>query len=407
MSLSEDALMNKLLKQLHPYKIFFSEKENRWRTTIEDTTKVSGRRTVARQNRIDLEKFLLEHYHVQLNTELEETEQSKTFKEVFDIVEEKKLQYIKTPEKLLSAKNTAIKNNSDYRRYFSNTDFENIPVNKITKNEIEEICLHNLKRYNMKKKSFLSLRGILKAVFDYAYSEYWIEDNVYHRVQFKKFHDMLIPETPTSKRVHSSDEFTLFLHELHSKQKNRPKCSSYWALELQMLAGMRRGELPPLRWGIDVTEEYIHICREQLTTSEGHEIVEHTKNHRDRYFPITDDLKNFLTRLKAMHDIYYPDSDYLFPAENKNGTITNRAVYCVYEKICKKLGIKKEEGIILGPHSFRRNAITDVVNATNGNIILASALFGNSPEVAKQNYYTGVNLAITKEILNQRQLLTN
>ncbi len=45
-----------------------------------------------------------------------------------------------------------------------------------------------------------------------------------------------------------------------------------------------------------------------------------------------------------------------------------------------------------GTHSFRRNAITDVVNASGGNIILASKLFGNSPEVAKKNYFTGIDM---------------
>ena len=111
-------------------------------------------------------------------------------------------------------------------------------------------------------------------------------------------------------------------------------------------------------------------------TEDGNDfvVVGHTKNYKNRYFPITNDLTDFLTRLKSMHDKYYPGSKYLFPADNKNGIITNRAVYSVYQKICKKLGIEKDEGIILGPHSFRRNAITDVVNATNGNIIMASAL---------------------------------
>ncbi len=39
--------------------------------------------------------------------------------------------------------------------------------------------------------------------------------------------------------------------------------------------------------------------------------------------------------------------------------------------------------IMMGPHSFRRNAITDTVNATNGNFELASLLYGNSAKVAK------------------------
>ena len=56
-----------------------------------------------------------------------------------------------------------------------------------------------------------------------------------------------------------------------------------------------------------------------------------------------------------------------------------------------------------GTHSFRCNAITDVVNASGGNIILASKLFGNSPEVAKKNYFTGIDMQDALECLNKRK----
>ena len=70
----------------------------------------------------------------------------------------------------------------------------------------------------------------------------------------------------------------------------------------------------------------------------------------------------------------------------------------------KKLGIEVSAECIKGTHSFRRNAITDVVNATNGNIIMASQLFGNSPEVAKKNYYTEINFSEATNALNKRHL---
>ena len=75
--------------------------------------------------------------------------------------------------------------------------------------------------------------------------------------------------------------------------------------------------------------------------------------------------------------------------------------------ICQSLGIEIVKDEIKGPHSFRRNAITDVINSTNGNAVLASSLFGNSPDVARKNYYTGVDLAAAKEILDQRKIIAN
>ena len=402
MSLTEDSLMNKLLSQFHPYSIFFSESDNRWHTTIADPTKVSGRKQIVRTKKSDLMKFLFNHYNLQLN--MEQTS-NKTFKEIFEITQEKKLQYIKSEEKILSAKNTQLKNLSDYKRYFSDTEFETMEIDKITKKDIENICLYNLQRYDMRKKAFASLRGILKPVFDMAYSEYWISDNVYMRVDFKMFKNMLQEEISIDQRVHSKEEVFAILDELHRKQQETPKISSIWALELQILMGLRRGEVPPLKWE-DVSDTYITINKEQLTCGNDFIVVNHTKNFKDRYFPLTNDLKDFLRRLKIMHDMYYPNSIYLFPSNTASGIITNRAVYYVYRRICKKLGIVSQEDIIKGPHSFRRNAITDVVNATNGNIIMASELFGNTPDVAKQNYFTGTDLSLATSILNQRCLLT-
>lgn len=71
--------------------------------------------------------------------------------------------------------------------------------------------------------------------------------------------------------------------------------------------------------------------------------------------------------------------------------------------MCRKLGIEITREVIKGTHSFRRNAITDVVNASGGNIVLASSLFGNSPEVAQKNYYTGIDMSEAATILNKRK----
>ncbi|MBQ8007068.1 MAG: hypothetical protein IJ245_05490, partial [Lachnospiraceae bacterium] len=108
-------------------------------------------------------------------------------------------------------------------------------------------------------------------------------------------------------------------------------------------------------------------------------------------------------RLYDVLNTYYPNNEYLFPAANANGVITNNAVYKFYSRICKRLGIKISREEVKGTHSFRRNAITDVVNASGGNLILAAQLFGNSPEVAKRNYYTGINKEEALEVLNKRK----
>ena len=60
---------------------------------------------------------------------------------------------------------------------------------------------------------------------------------------------------------------------------------------------------------------------------------------------------------------------------------------------------------ILSKYSFPKNLLTEVINATNGNIILASSIFGNTQKVAEKNYYVGTNLAVAKQALNERHFL--
>ncbi len=51
---------------------------------------------------------------------------------------------------------------------------------------------------------------------------------------------------------------------------------------------------------------------------------------------------------------------------------------------------------------FRRNAITDVVNAAGGDLSMASQLFGNSPEVKKRNPQTLSNQGVA--VLTRRAI---
>ena len=76
-------------------------------------------------------------------------------------------------------------------------------------------------------------------------------------------------------------------------------------------------------------------------------------------------------------------------------------IYNFYRKMCMDLNIKLSHEAHKGPHSFRRNAITKVVNSSGGNLVMASKLFGNTPTVADKNYYAGLDLTKAKLILER------
>ncbi|MBQ7507150.1 MAG: hypothetical protein IJT05_07470 [Lachnospiraceae bacterium] len=136
-------------------------------------------------------------------------------------------------------------------------------------------------------------------------------------------------------------------------------------------------------------------------------IVRHTKTGQDRSFPITKELSDFLFRLQSVHQRYYPGSKYLFPADTPTGVITNNVVYNFYRRMCKSLGIPISRDAKKGTHSLRRNAITDALSASNGDIEATAQLFGNSPQVIRKYYNLGADDAYKRSILEKSADLRN
>lgn len=396
-------MMEILSKYTFPTK---TSSDGYYHINLPDKTKKTGRTQLKSRTLEELRNKVIQ-FHLGSNSS-----SNKTFAAVFILLQEEKTKYITDAEKLLSVQNTISKNYSEYKRFFDkdNKSFAKKKIEEITPKDIEEIFFYNVKEWKLRPKGIASLKALLNQTFDYAFKQNLIRENPFLRVDFEKFRYMATSPVPIEQRAYTDDDLKKFLDYLHDKQEKQKNYLPAYALELQILTGLRRGEIPPLQWS-DVTADYIDIHQEQLTikkhgnVSEHLEIVNHTKTHKNRKYPMSDDLKDLLKRLKSVHDRFYPDSAYLFPAKTENGVISNYIVYNLYRRMIKSLGYQQTDGVILGTHSFRRNAITRTVNASNGNLVLAAEMFGNSPEVIRSNYYTGLNIEDAKAIANKVRLL--
>lgn len=373
-------------------------KDGVYRVYVPDPTKKSGRRQVSSASLEGLKDKIYKSL-----TSNEKGRFERTFAEVYALTENERLKYVKNKEKRLSVINTNVRYRQAYKRFIEGTAFEKMFISEIGKTDIEDLIFMNLSRYSLREKGLASLRRILKPAFDLAYSSEWIMDNPYSRVDFRKYQNMLEDDVPVEERSHSDEDIERMLDAIHEHQKAKPSYIPAYALEMQIITAFRRAELPPLTW-YDIKDTHVSVHREQLSIRdvkpERFEIVSHTKTGNNRIFPLTKDLREFLRRLKDVHEKYYPASEFLFPdANTENGCITNNVVYLFYRRLCKKLGIKICREITKGTHAFRRTRITEVANKSGGNLLLASQLFGNSPEVAKKHYYTGINVDEALKVL--------
>ncbi|SDB45649.1 tyrosine-type recombinase/integrase [Butyrivibrio sp. INlla16] len=381
---------------------------------VRDTLKASGRRAVKAKTIDELKEKVLNNERGIAGS------LRKTFRNAFDIFQEQQLMYVKDAQKRVSVMNTNTRREYDYKRYFDGTDIAGSYIDDISKKDIEQLILMNLQRYEMRRKAFASMIGILNAVFRLAFQQSWIQDNVFARVDLKQpmFRNMILPDKAIEERAYSDEEITEILDYIHEKELKTPWLVTAYALEIQIVLGLRRAEVCALKWS-DIQDssqgfKIIKIQRELLEVKKGSgnekaygQLVDHTKTWRDRIVPISDELEEILTKLRTVTRQYYPGNEFLFPARDKRNTtgcIGYRTVYEFYRHMCRALSIPIQKDLIRGPHAFRRNACTDVVNASHGNVIMASKLFGNSPKTLLQNYYSGYDLSEARDLLNQRRL---
>ena len=301
------------------------------------------------------------------------------------------------------------KHRAEYNRYFKDTPFEEKPIDSIKIRDLDEIIRFNFKRYPLKKGGRDSMRTILNLTFKRALNMEWIDENPVSRIIWKDYDRLIHQSAPISKRAYSDDQIKALLEANRARHEKDPAFITAYAHEFQNLTAFRRGEVCPLLWeDVNLEEGYIYVHQEQLVdrgNANQHVIVDHTKTFKDRYYPIGEPEIALLTKLKSVHDEYYPDSPFLFPAKTANGCITCKAVEDYHRRLCKKLDIPVSKDCRKGPHAFRRTRITEVVNATGGNIDLAATMYGNSPEAIRKNYYTTNSIDLMREALKSRKIV--
>ena len=410
MTLTESALVEKLMRTerdeiLRKYH-FPRKKDSKgyYRIYVDDMTAPAGRKQLYA---MDLESLKEKVYRYEKDLPLRKPR--RTFEFAFRFAQDFERNNV-AKERQQSRDNTISKNFSDYKRFFEGTGFANTPIDKITVRDLDMMIRKTMKKYDLTQKGMSSLRGIINMTFKRAAYMEWIEENPASKIIWKDYRQLQRQPTAITERAYSDEEMKKIRTFLLKYQEEHPDYIPSYALEFQLITGMRRGEIPPLLWSdVDFSRGTIHVHKEQLSMqqkrSDEEFITNYTKNGKARFYPIADLERKFLDKLQKVHDKYYPESPFLFPADTKNGCITNNMSYQHFRRICRKLEIPVSKECIRGTHAFRRNAITEVVNMSNGNFVLTAQMFGNSPETIRKHYYVGENVDTLRGILNLRKAL--
>lgn len=335
-SLTEDIVMNKILKKVHPYDIYFSESDKRWHTYIKDDTQLSGRKQIVRKKKGDLEKLLLEHYHVQMT----ETKDQMTYGDLYTLWLEYKHKFIGTEKKQLKP-STYRRYERDYDRYIKGTVLDTTPIAKINCFMIETFLMDMVKKHNLTQKCLTNVVGYIKSSFILALKYNLCDKNPCELVDLapiKSFCKVIV--TADKDRVLSNEDMFKLITILHEKQAEKELYVQNYAIELATLTGMRVGELAALKWEC-ITDNTLKIeyseHRSDYADKQCEYYIALPKNGKIREFPLSEDIKNLFARIREVHKKYGIVSEYVFA--NKQGRVNSHTISCAMSRRCKDAGI--------------------------------------------------------------------
>lgn len=149
----------------HPYKIYYSESDDRWHSYLPDDTKKTGRRPIAKKDRDKLEEAIIKFYKDKEDNNL-------TVKECYKgWIEEK----TKEGEEEISLA-TVNRYDSDFNRFFK--PIESMKMAKVTEEVIIDFCKHSILTHKLDAKGFAKVKALLRGVCGFAWRKKIVNYNI-------------------------------------------------------------------------------------------------------------------------------------------------------------------------------------------------------------------------------------
>ena len=148
----------RLLSQ-HKYKIF-QDKDGRWKTTILDPSKKTGRRLIAKTHLHDLEDAIIASYSA--------VEDEKYIKENIYTLETIFPLWLKYKASQTNATSYARRILVDWDKYYKNTSITQIALVDLTYLTLNEWAHNLIKKYSLTKKQYYNMSIIMRQCLDYA-----------------------------------------------------------------------------------------------------------------------------------------------------------------------------------------------------------------------------------------------
>ncbi len=243
--------------------------------------------------------------------------------------------------------------------------FGDVPIDTISTGDIQLWFNELAKEYS--KETILKIKNIMSPAFDSAVEDGYITKNPLHSSRLKiegkatVHHKALPPEKIAAVRER------IPVMDMRERRMAALLCST----------GMRMEEVLGLRWeDIDVGRDYIHIRRAVVHPKRNLPEVKTTKNGRDRYIPIPNNLMAELAPRERTGFVLYSYKDL-----KRETPMSYTEAKKAFDRIRDMCGVKEYSA-----HDFRDTCATEWRESGIPIDMIARLLGHQKTEVTEQRY---------------------
>lgn len=371
----------------HKYKVFFDEKDNRWKTTVLDKTKRNGRRLIARRSREKLDNDLIAYY-AQIEDDLYIEDNLYTLDKIFP----EWLKYKATQTNSTSYIRRIL---VDWNKYYKNTDITKVALEDFTYLQLNSWAHNLVKDNSLTQKQYSNITTIMRQCLDYACEPEigLLTLNPFSRVKIKSnlFNKKEKPKSNT--QVFIVDEQQQICNEANRKFEEHPWCTTPLIILLNFQLGLRISEICAIKWD-DIECNYLHVQRMEVedfyigedgitAISNGLKVVQYTKsNAGDRKVYLNESAKKILHQISETNMKYgYYDDGYIFIKSQGKTRGTTKAFSKYLYDLCVSSGV-----VAKSSHKIRKTYISSLFDkGININTIREQA--GHEDERTSLNNY--------------------
>lgn len=369
----------------HKYKIFQGS-DGRWKTTVPDETKKSGRRIIAKSDYNDFINELIAFYD---SIEDDSNSINESLCTLTDILPK----WLELKEVHTDSGSYIKRIYVDWNKYYKGKDIANIPVQNMSQIYLDKWIHQTIKYYNLTRSQYYNMSIIIRQCLDYCCQLNILQSNPFRDVKINKklFRKVRKPKSKT--QVFLVKEQLLLFNEANNSFLRCPKCTTPLMIMFNFFLGLRIGELTALKW-TDIEDNYLYVHRSEVedvkldlntgdVISTSFKVVEYTKSDAgDRYVYLNSEAKKILRIVKRVNFEYgrYDDGFIFLNMRNGRRTTTD-AVSTYLQNLCIRAGIANKSS-----HKIRKTYISSLFDH-NINIDTIRRMAGHESEkTTLQNY---------------------